>query len=261
MIKFKINEFPDKFSQLGINEGDVLLVHNSLLSFGIPTDCKISEVPSHLFHFLNNIIGKDGTIAVPTFNFDFCKGVAFNRQQTPAKNMGAFSEFVRKLPQAIRSFHPMQSIALVGSQSNVIIQNDTESSFCPNSPFDKLKELKGKIILLGADFNSVSMIHWVEEKLEVPYRYWKTFTGTYIDNENFSTKSYKMFVRSLELNPILKLYSVEKELQRNNKLKEVSIGSGTIKIFDIEDFITIAERFIQANSYFFVSNHPSFEKL
>jgi len=261
MKKFKVQEFSKNLSKLGLKKGDVLLVHNSLFNFGIPSDCKISEVPSRIFNEIKSAIGAEGTIAVPTFNFDFCKGLPFNNQETPSKNMGVFSEFVRNLPLAKRSYHPMQSIAVDGSHTDFIIENDTESSFSSDGPFDRLKALNGKILLLGADFNSVSMIHWVEEKYEVPYRYWKTFKGTYIDKNSSSEKSYKMYVRSMETNPSLKLYSIEKELKRTNKLLETQIGSGSIKVFDISDFISIAEDFIARNPYYFVANHPNFEKI
>jgi aminoglycoside N3'-acetyltransferase len=175
--------------------------------------------------------------------------------------MGVFSEFVRKHQQAKRSKHPMQSIAVVGAHSDFIIEKDTESSFSPDGPFDRLKALNGKILLLGADFNSVSMIHWVEEKYEVPYRYWKTFEGIYIDKNISAEKSYKMYVRSAETNPLLKLYSIEKELNNTNKIREAQVGSGFLKVFNIADFITIAEHLISHNPYHFVSNHPDFEKL
>jgi len=259
MKKFEVKEFSNKFFELGVKKGDVLLVHSSLLNFGTPTDCKISKVPSQLFSDLRDTIGDEGNIAVPTFNFDFCKGLAFNRQETPSKNMGVFSEFVRKLPIAQRSHHPMQSIAVVGRQSGYIIENDTESAFSPEGPFDRLKELEGKILLLGADFNSVSIIHLIEEKYNVPYRYWKTFSGTYTDNNDTYNKSYKTFVRSLENNPILKMYSIERELKRIKKLQEAPIGGGVIKIFDIKDFLMIAENYIQQNPYFFISNHQNYE--
>lgn len=261
MKKFKVEEFSDGLSSLGLINGDLLLVHNSLFNFGVPSDCKISELPSIMFNELQNVIGVEGTIAVPTFNFDFCKGLPFNKEDTPSKNMGVFSEFVRSHPQAKRSKHPMQSIAVIGEKTDFIIENDTESSFSPDGPFDRLKSLNAKILLLGADFNSVSMIHWVEEKYEVPYRYWKTFEGTYIDKNISSEKSYKMYVRSMETNPLLKLYSIERELIRKNKLLETQVGSGSTKVFAINDFISIAEDFITRNPYYFVSNHPNFEKL
>jgi aminoglycoside 3-N-acetyltransferase len=261
MRKFKLEELSDSLSTLGLIKGDLLFIHSSLFNFGLPSDCSISEVPSKIFNKLQNTIGAEGTIAVPTFNFDFCNGLPFNIQETPSKIMGVFSEFVRKHPQAKRSKHPMQSIAAVGPMTDFIIENDTESSFSPDGPFDRLKTLEGKILLLGADINSVSMIHYVEEKCKVPYRYWKTFEGTYIDKNISTTKSYKMYVRSMETNPLLKINGIERELKKTDKLLESQIGSGFIRIFNISDFVSIAEDFIAQNPYFFVSNHPNFEKL
>jgi aminoglycoside N3'-acetyltransferase len=38
-------------------------------------------------------------------------------------------------------------------------------------------ELDFKILLLGADVQAISLLHWVEQRLQVPYRYWKVFRG------------------------------------------------------------------------------------
>jgi len=95
--------------------------------------------------------------------------------------MGVFSEYIRSLPDSRRSYHPMQSLAVIGKLRDEIIENDTISSFSENGPFGRLVKYNAKLLLLGADFNSVSMIHWVEEKYSVPYRYWKSFVGSYID--------------------------------------------------------------------------------
>src|SRR5690625_5607696 len=40
-----------------------------------------------------------------------------------------------------------------------------------------------------------SVFHWIEQKHEVPYRYWKEFTGTYTDGDFTQEKTYQMFVR------------------------------------------------------------------
>lgn len=256
MIKYNVQDLPHRIEALGLEKGDVLLVHNSLFNFGMPSDCKLSDVPSAMYSALKAAIGDEGTMAVPTFNFDFCKGLPFNKQESPSKNMGVFSEYVRKLPQSKRSGHAMQSIAVVGPAADCILENDTESSFSPHGPFDKLKALNAKIVLLGADINAVSMVHWIEEKYEVPYRYWKTFTGPYVDDATHTEKSYKMFVRSLETNPVLKLHPIERELAKANKIKEAKIGAGSIKVFSMGDFVSVTEKLISENPYSLVSNHP-----
>ncbi|MED7787520.1 AAC(3) family N-acetyltransferase [Francisella sp. 19X1-34] len=258
MRKFSIKEFSNSFCKLGLKKGDVVLIHNSLLNFGIPMDCQIGEISSRIFNELRSTVGAEGTIVVPTFNFDFCKGVAFNKQESPSKGMGVFSEFVRNLPDAKRSTHPMQSVSAIGPQADFIVENDTGSSFSPGGAFDRIRELNGKVLLLGADFNSVSMIHWVEEKYEVPYRYWKAFKGLYLDESISSEKSYLMFARSLKVNPILKLYGIEENLKKVNKLQELPVGNGWLKVFNVNEFIEVAEYLIKQNPYYFVSNHPNY---
>lgn len=259
MIKFNVLEFQRAFDKLGITEGDNLLVHNSLLKFGVPEGISLRDLPEVIYKQLHSVIGSSGTLAVPTFNFDFCKGTPYCRQGSPSKGMGVFSEFIRSLPESKRSFHPMQSLAVVGDKQDYIIEKDLESSFSPGGPFDRLRDLKAKIVLLGADINAISMIHWVEEKYKVPYRYWKTFSAPYIDNGIESRRDYKMYVRSLETNPILRLNAIENRLKEMNLMHRYKIGGGYVQVLNMSDFLSTAEDFIKTNPYFFVSNHPKFE--
>ena len=259
MKKFSINEIDAFLDKSNLCQGDTLFVHNSFLKFGIPSDIPIATLAEVFYSRIKNKIGDSGTIAVPTFNFDFCNDIPFNRQKSPSQGMGVFSEYVRTLTDSKRSLHPMQSLSVIGKNSDYIIENDTDSTFNPEGPFDRLIELNAKIILLGADFNTVSMIHWVEEKYLVPYRYWKTFSGTIIDDGKESNQDYKMYVRSRETNPQLKMYSVEKTLIKEGKIDQYTIGGGSVKVFNVRDFISIAEKSIKNNPYFFVSNHPKFE--
>src|SRR5690606_35252915 len=97
MVRYNSTDFKQGFKTLGIAKGDIVLVHSSLPSFGIPIDIPISSLPAQIHSSLHSAIGLEGTIAVPTFNFDFCKGIAFNRQTTTSKGMGVFSEYIRNL--------------------------------------------------------------------------------------------------------------------------------------------------------------------
>lgn len=41
--------------------------------------------------------------------------------------------------------------------------------------------MDGKIILLGSEINSYTFTHFIEEKAQVPYRYFKKFNEKIID--------------------------------------------------------------------------------
>ena len=60
--------------------------------------------------------------------------------------------------------------------------------------------MNGKVAVIGlTDRNSMTSYHYVEERNLVEYRYFKDFTGTYIDaNHVKKIKTYKLFVRDLQ---------------------------------------------------------------
>ena len=260
MKGYNTEEFRDAFTECGIKKGDLLNIHSSLFNFGIPSDCTVDALPQRILEILLEVNGPEGTIAVPVFNFDFCKGVPFNRQTTPSKLMGIFSEHVLQLKESVRSSHPMQSVSVIGKYAEEITRHDTLSSFSDNGAWSTMEKLNAKIVLLGSDFKSPSFFHLVEEREQVPYRYWKSFSGKYFDNGVESVRSYKMYVRQLDPAPILNLSSIEEILAEKNLIKYAQVGVGKIICFQSSDFISIAKHKIQRNPWYFVSNHRDYLK-
>src|SRR5215211_8018564 len=96
------------FRNLGVEEGDTLLVHSSYKSFG-----EVEGGPLTVIRALEDALGAEGTLIMPTFNFDFNKGVPWDVRTTPSK-MGILTELVRQDPRAKRVFHPFYSFAILG---------------------------------------------------------------------------------------------------------------------------------------------------
>lgn len=225
---------------VGIKEGDTILVHSSLFHLGKMSDVPLAKAPSRIADIILELIGREGTLLTPAFNFDFCKGASFDRRNTPSKGMGVFSEIVRKHPNSIRSSHPMQSFAGIGKHAATICAPDLPSSFSTGGPVSEMLKVSAKLLLLGAPMQAASIIHFAEEKTGVPYRYWKEFTGPYIDNSIESQRSYQMYVRDLERNVRLDLSKLDRWLDEAGLLASAPLGSGAIKSCGIKDFLDIA---------------------
>lgn len=253
MKKYSFQDIINAFQTLGINRGDCLFIHSSILDFGFPTDIPISELPQTIFQLLSSEIGKNGTLVVPAFNFGFCKGKPFDIKKSPSLNMGVFAEYVRNHTESKRSPHPMQSIAAIGKFAGYLTENDTSSAFDPESAFDRLTKLETRVLLLGSNFSYNSIFHWVEQKQQVPYRFWKNFTGLYTGYDHqTSEKTYRMYVRDLEEDLELDFTPIEEELQKNNKISSVGLGSGYLQLYDLNDFLKVAENGIQKNPFCFI---------
>jgi len=83
--------------------GDTLLVHSSYKSLGA-----VDGGPQIVVNALEAAFGPEGTLVMPTFNFDFTRGQPWDVRSTPSK-MGILTELVRNDPRARRVFHPFYS--------------------------------------------------------------------------------------------------------------------------------------------------------
>ena len=99
-MTISFDELVLNFKKLGLSKGDVLLVHSSYKSFG-----GIEGGPQTVIDAIRSILTDEGTLIVPTFNYDFCDGKPFDIKKTPSK-MGIISELVRTDSNSKRTFDP-----------------------------------------------------------------------------------------------------------------------------------------------------------
>lgn len=257
-----IDDLINSFEQVGISDGDTVMVHSSLISLGLLKDYKPAEQPSVIMNCLLDILGEFGTLVAPAFNFDFCNGEPYSVSNTPSKKMGVLSESIRKHPSALRSSHPMQSVVAIGSLAKKITDPDTSSAFSDGGSFDLMIRNHAKILLLGVPLQAASLIHWVEKQKEVPYRYWKNFTGTWISSRGKAVeKTYSLFVKSEYLKPKLNLSGLESRLHSENKMRSVSLGMSSVSAITFHDFIETASTMIENDPFVMLSNKEEVVRL
>lgn len=222
---------------VGVATGDGLLVHSALQYLGKPQGGLEMVLDA-----LQAAVGAAGTIVVPTFSFTV--DGHFDPATTPSKGMGVFSEYVRMNKNAIRTHHPMQSVAAIGAAAADIAGRDTLSPFDAGSAFARMLELDFKLLLLGADVQAASIVHYSEQRANVPYRYWKQFGA------------HKMFVRDMNLDPQLKLAPVQAALENSGLWRSVELNYGRIACCKLADFVSAADALLGADAWALVPNKP-----
>jgi aminoglycoside N3'-acetyltransferase len=195
-----------------------------------------------------------GTLAVPTFTFAFARGEDYDPQTSPSIGMGVFAEAIRQRSEALRTPHPMQSLAVIGRYAADLASRHTSGAFDPGSAFERLLELDFKLLLLGADVQAVSMLHYVEQRRQVPYRYWKDFSGLVKTAAGWETRTYRMFVRDLEQDPHIELYPVQACLQERNLWQQVRFNYGQVASCRLVDFVNVLDEFIASDPWSLVVN-------
>jgi aminoglycoside 3-N-acetyltransferase len=148
---------------LGVEPGDVLLVHGSLKSFGL-----VSGGADAVIDGLLAAVGPTGTIMAPTITGKRDDSPehppVFDARATPCWT-GAIPEALRRRMSARRSLHPTHSVAAIGPHTDYLIRDhpDCDTPCGPGSPYLRLAELDGKVVFLGVTLDSCTLMHSVEE--------------------------------------------------------------------------------------------------
>jgi aminoglycoside 3-N-acetyltransferase len=159
--------------RLGINNGDVVLVHASLKSMA-----KYNIDPESIINILLEAIGSSGTLLMPALSYQQIPAYIHSTLDTPS-NVGAIAEYFRQRVATMRSIHPTHSVCGIGPRTQELLaghENDTTP--CGQmSPFRKILNFDAKIIMLGCGLEPNTTMHALEELVDTPY--WADDTGLY----------------------------------------------------------------------------------
>lgn len=252
MADYCIDDIKNVFKKLGLKKGDNVFSHSNLGFFGRCEGAKSAQDLCETFKksFLE-IIGEEGTLVVPTFTYSFCHKEIFDPQNT-ISNMGMFSEYIRQLPEAIRSDDGNFSVAALGKNAEYFTENPPEYSFGKDSFFDKFKKMNGKFVNLNFDSGS-TFIHYVERELKVPYRWDKPFDGILIKNGQEQKRRFYHFVYNPEIpkhNPNFKKF--DKLAKEKMITKEQNLGKGTVLVLSAVDTYNFIEENLKIDKDFLI---------
>jgi len=228
------------FRSLGVVEGDTLLVHSSYKTFG-----EVDGGPAIVVRALESALNTDGegTLIMPTFNFDFNKGEAWDVRTTPSK-MGILTELVRKDKRAKRVFHPFYSFAILGKHAEMLGSLRYKSAYERDSVFGKLRELDGKIMVIGLSYNdSMTFFHHIEQMEGVDYRFLKQFTGEVTDeNGNTYTDTFEMLVRDVDKGVMTMVDPMGTLMENAGVIQSAKIGEADVKLMKANEVYEFTAR-------------------
>ncbi|MDY3739999.1 MAG: AAC(3) family N-acetyltransferase [Selenomonadaceae bacterium] len=214
----------NKFVQcFDIKKNDNLWISSELFKFALV--CKKEEIEfdgNKLIDAFQSKIGENGTILIPTFNFDFSNKGYYDIRKSKSQ-VGILGNIALARDDFKRTKHPMHSFAVWGKYKNVLTEMENKHAFGIDSPFSFCVGHKVKQIIIGTDYNhALTFMHYVETLCDVPYRFPKSFTGTYVDeNGNSTERSYDYAARYLEIEPREISNTIGKEFELQGISKKV----------------------------------------
>lgn len=216
---------------VGADQGELLFIHTDTASFGTPNPkLRRREFLQEIYKVLLDLGVK--TLVFPTFTFSFANNEDFDVNNSTAKYMGALNEYVRKLPDSVRSLDPLMSVVAVGERAKQFYRIG-KRCMGEGGIFAQLHHLPNvKFLFLGANPTMCfTYAHYVEALYPVPYRFEKWYTGRITDREGRTyEESYSVFAACKGITPAAML-PFKRHMVKNGWLETEPVGSSSLTCF------------------------------
>jgi len=85
------------------------------------------------------------------------------------RDNGAFPEMLRTTPGALRSANPGASCVAIGGRAEWFVADHAlDYGYGPDSPFGELVAAEGKVLMLGAPLDTMTLLHHAEHLADIP---------------------------------------------------------------------------------------------
>lgn len=235
---------------LGVEPGEILLVHSSLSSLGWVCGGAVAVVQGLL-----DALGPDGTLVVPTHSTHLADPATWRNPPVPEEwweriraampaydplitrslGVGVVPETVRTWPGALRSAHPHTSFAALGPRGADIV--DAHAPDCrlgERSPLARLEERGARVLLLGTEYDTCTSFHLAEYRIPAPLvgvgrpapgGGWETVTEVSISSDRFGELGH--------------------DFERDRPVVRGKAGAADVRLFPVRDAVAYAERWLE----------------
>jgi aminoglycoside 3-N-acetyltransferase len=175
--------------ELGVREGGVLLVHTSMRSLGWVVGGAETVVRA-----LMDAVGPHGTVAAvaswsdiplrmdewsPEWRRAYLDEMpGFDPDHSEANPLyGRVPERIRSWPGSRKSAHPDQRVVAIGEKARWLTSpHELDDSFGARTPFARLVDCGGQVLMLGAPLRSLTLLHHAEAIVDLPGKRRRTYS-------------------------------------------------------------------------------------
>lgn len=260
-MSYNYNDLVCAYRKLGVKKGSIVLIKTDLRYLGKYDSLDPRDVLKAHFGVLSELIDlKRGTIIVSTASTSFCNTEKiFDVNKTPSE-MGVLTEFIRRQPEAIRSFHPFNSHAAIGKHAEYICNNVSRHSFGSETPKDRMLNLDTQYISIGLHPRyTCSVVHQAEMVMGVPYRYVKEFIHPVVRSGKVRKEPFYTHVwyRNIGIKRNVNKKNFKRFIESGFEIQEAEVGRGKIYLYSMVDFYNVLISSLKDDIYFFLDCPPA----
>lgn len=225
---------------LGVQKGDIVLVHSSFKSMG-----HVEGGAETVIHGFFNAVGEEGTLVFPTLcqkNFEKSYETWHLDKES---DVGYLTNYFRKRPGSLRSDQATHSAAACGKYAYELTKthghthkrfgNMGDTPFSADSPWEKMYHMHAKVILLGVSPLFITFRHYAE------YLYVEECLDSIKDHPDYE-KMKEQLERFTQKGvwPHLHNPTLYGRLQEKGLTAESRCGDAALLSFSSTDFVDLA---------------------
>ena len=229
---------------LGIVPGDTILMHSALTAIG-PVEGGADTV---IDAFLD-AVGPEGTLVMSSLTG---WSAPFDAATTPT-GVGYIAETFRRRPGTLRSLHPVHSVTAAGKTAAYITEGHEN---CPTgcgegTPYLKIRDLGGKIVLLGVDEDRNTSLHCLEELTDASYLVTLDIPApTYLPGtEKFTLTKFPPGHRDFK--------GTTPAMRRDGIVREVPLGRAVVRCMEMQKLFSWGLENLARDPFFFLCDNES----
>jgi aminoglycoside 3-N-acetyltransferase len=193
----------DDLRRLGVRPGGIAMVHTRMSALGWVVGSSETVVRALL-----EALGPEGTLmAYASWEEHVYHAIEWPKPHVDAyvaappvfdpataeaaRDHGRIPERIRTWPGARRSVHPEASVVAVGARADWLTAAHPQSdSYGPASPFARLVEAGGQVLMLGAPLETITLLHHAEAIARAPGKRRVTFRIPVAEHGRVTERTY-----------------------------------------------------------------------
>ena len=248
-------EIAASLKKAGIHAGDLVALQSSLKSLG-----RVQGGALQVIGAFQDVLKEDGTLLMPThtYSLPMWNKPPYDKKNSPSV-VGKITDEFRLLPDVLRSDHPTHSVAAWGRLAGLLTGSTLDHpAVGPGSPWHRLLQAGGRIVMLGARQDANTTLHLCEALAGVPY-----LDVTFTPGQDFETAHYfdgRGGVRQFTLRQVpgcsRGFNKAEPFLREKGVIRDVLIVNAPTQILAAADLVEAMREKLQSDPGFLLCDNP-----
>lgn len=251
VLSYDTSALKTRLRKMGVKEDDTLLVHSNS-----NPDSGFKGTPADVVNALADLVGKKGNLLMVSIPFrgssydHLAKGKTFHKDKTISM-MGLITEIFRRKEGVLRSLHPTHPVLAYGKDSEWLVSGHEKCLYpCGvGSPFDKFRQMNGKILFYDVPFGAITFFHFVEDltKDMLPFKVYddRLFTVKATDGKTEHVIETYAFNKEIPRDAFM----LEEEMKRRGLVKYGKVGNSNLILVNSSDVVACHIDMVKAGRY------------